>query len=225
MSAQQHLTNRQNEDQHWKEHRPPSGECRLFITRRRTRKGLNRRECTKPYNTRATVAKWMRTNWGTRKDTTKHDGDYSSTRSCDILRNNTDPEPETDQTNHHIANWRNQKTQSPGTWGLPRRTTQTTRLASQTHSILQNSGMAERPQWGKNPICNQAPKGQCRDLEHTIRRRTNHPNVGYLSSIQSGITKMIWRNWRQRGSKNDTEDHETGQKIGHGILEWIPASG
>jgi len=142
---QQHLTNRQNGDQQRKRHRPPSGKSRPFITRRSTRKGLNGREGTKPYNTRATITNWIRRSRRTRKDTTKHDSGYSRARRGDILANNTDPKPGTHETNHHITKWRNKEAQGQGTRGLPRRTTQTTRMASPTHSILQDSRVAERP--------------------------------------------------------------------------------
>jgi len=106
---QQHLKNRQNGDQKRKRHRPPSGKSRPFITRRRTRKGLNGREGTKPYNTRATITERVRRNRRTREDTTKHDGGYSRTRRSDILGNNPDPEPGTDETNHYILKRRNQE--------------------------------------------------------------------------------------------------------------------
>jgi len=141
---QQHLTTRQNGDQQRKRHRPPSGKSRPFITRRRTRKALNGREGTKPYNTRATITNWIRGNRRTRKATTKHNGSYSRTRRSYILGNNPDPKPGTDETNHHILKRRDQETQSHRNRGLPRRTALTTRMTSRTHSVLQDSRMAER---------------------------------------------------------------------------------
>jgi len=64
------------------------------------REGLERaltcREGTKPYNTRATITKWIRRNGRTRKDTTKHDGGYSRTRRSDLFENNSNPEPGAD---------------------------------------------------------------------------------------------------------------------------------
>ena len=141
---QQHLTKRQNGDQQRKRHRPPSRKSRSFITRRRTRKGLNGREATKPYNTRTTSTKWIRRNGRTRKDTTKHNRGYSRTRRSDLFGNNPAPEPGADETNHCLLKRRNQKAQSQGTRGLPKRTTQTMRMARPTHSIIQDGRMAKQ---------------------------------------------------------------------------------
>jgi len=112
---------------------------------RRTWKGLNVREGTKPYNTRATITQWIRTNRRTRNHTTKDDGCYSRTRRNNLLGNNPDPEPGTHEANHCILERRKQEAQGQGTGGLPRRTTQTKRMASPTHSVLQDSRMAEWP--------------------------------------------------------------------------------
>ena len=141
---QQHLRNRQNGEQQRKWHRPYRGKSQPFITRRRTRKGLDGREGTKPYNTRATITKLIRRNKKTRKDTTKHDGGYSRTRRNDLIRDNPDPEPRADETNHCILKRRNQETKSQGTGGLPRGVTQTTRMASPTHSVPQDARMTKR---------------------------------------------------------------------------------
>jgi len=164
------------------------------MTSRRIRKALDSREDTKPYNPITTITKQIRRNRKTRKYTTKHNGSYSRTRRNDVLRNNSDPKSRTDEANHRIPKWGIQKVKSQGTRGLPRRGTQTMRLASPAHCILQNSGMARRPRRGKNPICNKPPKGRRRNLDHTIRRRTNHPNLGHLGRIQSRIRKTIWCN-------------------------------
>jgi len=75
----------------------------------------------------------------------KHDGGYSRTRRSDILGNNPDPEPRTDEPNNRILQWRDQEAQSEGTGGLPIRTTKTTRIASPTHSVLQDRRVGERP--------------------------------------------------------------------------------
>jgi len=144
-SIQLYLTNRQNGDQGRKQHRSRSGKSRPFITRRRTRKGLDRREGTKPYLIRATIANWIRRNQGTKKDPMNHDGDYSSTRRSETLGKNPDPERRTHEINHRIPKRRNQKAPSQGTQGLPRRTTQSTRMASTTDSIHLDSRMAKRP--------------------------------------------------------------------------------
>jgi len=76
---------------------------------------------------------------------TKHDGGYKRTGRSNLLGNNPDGEPGTDATNHRILKWRDQKAQSQGPGGLPRRTPQTTRMASPTHSVLQESRVAEWP--------------------------------------------------------------------------------
>jgi len=138
---QQHLTNRQNGDQQRKRHLPPSGKSEPFITRRGTGKGLNGGEGTKPYNTRATITNWIRRNRRTGKDTTKYDGGYSRPRGSNLLGSNPDPEPRTDETNHCILKRRNQEAQGQRTRGLSRRTTQTMRMASPTHSVLQDGRM------------------------------------------------------------------------------------
>jgi len=112
---------------------------------RRTFKGLNGREDTKPYNTRANITNWIIRKSTTRKETTKHDGSYSRASRSDTLGNNPDSEPGTDETNYQITKWRNKEAQGQGTRGLPRSTTQTTMMASPTHSILEDSRVAEQP--------------------------------------------------------------------------------
>jgi len=81
------------------------------------------RQGTKPYNTRATITEWIRRNRRTRKDQTKHNGDYSRIRQSDILGNNTNSGPGADETNHCIVKWRNQEAEGQGTHSLPSRTT------------------------------------------------------------------------------------------------------
>src|ERR1700712_2129877 len=62
-------------------------------------------------------------------------------------------------------------------------------------------------------------------MDHSIRRRANNPDMEYLGRIQGGTTKSIWRYRRQGRSKNQTQKHETRQKIGHGIQERVSPSG
>ena len=75
----------------------------------------------------------------------KHDGGYSRTRRSDRLGNNPTPEPGADETDHRMLDLRNQEAQGLGTLGFPRGTTQTKRIASPTHSVLQDSRRAEGP--------------------------------------------------------------------------------
>jgi len=59
----------------------------------------------------------------------------------------------------------------------------------------------------------------------TLRRTTNHTNMGQLGRVQSRITKTMWCNQRQGRSKDQTEKHETRQTISYSILERIPPRG
>jgi len=71
----------------------------------------------------------------------------------------------------------------------------------------------------KDPLCNKPPRRRRTNLDHTIRRRTNHASRGHLGRVQSGITKTIWRDRRQRRGKDQTEEHEARQTIRYRILE------
>jgi len=67
----------------------------------------------------------------------------------------------------------------------------------------------------KNPLCNKPPKERRRNLEQTLRGRTDHTSMGQLGRVQSGITKIIWRDRCQRRGKNQTEEHEARQTISY----------
>ena len=95
-----------------KPHQPPSGKSRSFITRARIGKGLDGRDGTESYNTRATITKWIRRNRGTRKDTAKHDGGCNKTGRNSGLQPDTGPKSGTDETDCRSPKRRNQKAQS-----------------------------------------------------------------------------------------------------------------